>query len=36
MTDYLNELNSDQIKAVLQIDGASMVIAGAGSEKLEY
>ena len=33
MTDYLKELNSDQIKAVVQIDGASMVIAGAGSGK---
>ena len=33
MTDYLKELNSDQIKAVMQIDGASMVIAGAGSGK---
>jgi len=33
MSDYLNDLNSDQQKAVIQIDGASMVIAGAGSGK---
>ena len=33
MTDYLNELNSDQKKAVLKINGAMMVIAGAGSGK---
>tara|TARA_B100000700_G_C15044470_1_gene857168 strand:+ start:1525 stop:3771 length:2247 start_codon:yes stop_codon:yes gene_type:complete len=33
MKNYLNELNSDQKKAVLQINGAIMVIAGAGSGK---
>ena len=33
MEDYLQELNTDQRKAVIQINGASMVIAGAGSGK---
>ena len=33
MSDYLQDLNSDQQKAVIQIDGAIMVIAGAGSGK---
>ena len=33
MKNYLQELNTDQRKAVVQIDGASMVIAGAGSGK---
>ena len=33
MENYLQELNTDQRKAVVQIDGASMVIAGAGSGK---
>ena len=33
MEDYLKELNSDQRKAVMQIQGSSMVIAGAGSGK---
>jgi len=33
MEEYLQELNTDQRKAVIQINGASMVIAGAGSGK---
>ena len=33
MSDYLQDLNSDQQKAVIQIDGSIMVIAGAGSGK---
>jgi DNA helicase II / ATP-dependent DNA helicase PcrA len=33
MSDYLQDLNSDQQKAVIQINGAIMVIAGAGSGK---
>ena len=33
MYKYLDDLNSDQKKSVIQIDGASMVIAGAGSGK---
>ena len=33
MEKYLRDLNKDQLNAVLQIDGASMVIAGAGSGK---
>ena len=33
MPGYLHELNADQRKAVEQLDGASMVIAGAGSGK---
>ena len=33
MEDYLQELNTDQRKAVIQINGASMVIAGAGAGK---
>ena len=33
MTDYLNELNENQQKAVLYNDGPSLVIAGAGSGK---
>ena len=31
--DFLNELNDNQRKAVEYIDGASLVIAGAGSGK---
>ena len=31
--DFLNELNSSQLQAVKHIDGASLVIAGAGSGK---
>ena len=33
MEDYLQELNTYQRKAVIQINGASMVIAGAGAGK---
>ena len=33
MEDYLQELNPDQRKAVIQTNGSSMVIAGAGSGK---
>ena len=33
MSNYLQELNKNQRKAVEQIDGSSMVIAGAGSGK---
>ena len=33
MPGYLHDLNTDQRKAVEQLDGASMVIAGAGSGK---
>jgi len=33
MGDYLQDLNTDQRKAVIQINGVSMVIAGAGSGK---
>ena len=33
MPGYLHDLNADQRKAVEQLDGASMVIAGAGSGK---
>lgn len=33
MTDFLNDLNEEQRKAVLAIDGPVMVIAGAGSGK---
>lgn len=32
-TDFLNELNEPQYAAVTQVDGASLVIAGAGSGK---
>jgi len=31
--DFLNELNENQRRAVEYIDGASLVIAGAGSGK---
>ena len=33
MSEYLEDLNTDQKKAAMQIDGASMVIAGPGSGK---
>ena len=33
MNNYLNQLNSEQKKAVEHIDGPLMVIAGAGSGK---
>ena len=33
MSDYLNELNDDQKKAVLHKNGPLIVIAGAGSGK---
>lgn len=33
MSDYLAELNRDQLEAVKYIDGSSLVIAGAGSGK---
>ena len=35
-TNFLNELNEQQKAAVLNIEGPSLVVAGAGSVKLRY